>query len=85
MDLRDRRGGFSPAEGCLFLAVILFVGILVAVGIIAFFRFQEPPGNLPPRPSPSTQAISYQLSAISQQTSGPASELMAAAGTDCRS
>lgn len=65
MPLGRPRFGFSPAEGCLFLAVLLFVGILIAVGVIAFFRFQEPPGNLPPRPRPSTAAISYQWSAIS--------------------
>jgi hypothetical protein len=46
MDLRDERGGISPAEGCMFLAMILFAILLIGLLTVAFFRFREPPqGN----------------------------------------
>ena len=70
MDIRNR-GGFTPAEGCMVFAVAFFVALLLALLFIGFFRFQEPPGNLPPRPAgPSTPATSDRLPASSGLPAG---------------
>jgi hypothetical protein len=49
MDLRDESGAVSPAEGCMFLAMILFAILLIGLLAVAYFRFQEPPreGGIP--------------------------------------
>ena len=44
-----RHGGFTPAEGCMFGAVILFVILLVAMLYLAYVRFRNPP--VPPAPT----------------------------------
>lgn len=43
MDLRDRSGGITPAEGCMFLAMLLFAGLLITLLVLAVFRFQDRP------------------------------------------
>lgn len=53
MQLRNRRGGITPAEGCMFGAVLLFVLLLLAILYIAFMRFRNPP---PPTPTPAPVA-----------------------------
>ena len=47
MPFRNERGGISGAEGCMFFAMFLFAALLVGLLVIAFFRFREPPQNLP--------------------------------------
>ncbi len=54
MDLRNQRGAISGAEGCMFLAMLLFAVLLIGVLAVAFFRFQEPPTG------PSMPATGYQ-------------------------
>lgn len=51
MVLGNRRGGITPAEGCMFGAVVLFVLLLIGMLYIAFMRFRDPP-----RPSPTPVA-----------------------------
>ena len=53
MQVRNRRGGITPAEGCMFGAVGLFVILLLAILYIAFMRFRSPP---PPTPVPAPAA-----------------------------
>lgn len=54
MDLRNRRGAISLAEGCLFAAVGLFVLLLIALLLIAYLRFRNPPSPIAPgRTSPA--------------------------------
>lgn len=45
--VRNRRGAVSVAEGCMFLAMALFAALLLALLVVAFFRFQEPPQQRP--------------------------------------
>ena len=47
MDLRSERGAISGAEGCMFFAMLLFAVLLIGLLVVAFFRFREPPQNLP--------------------------------------
>ncbi|MBW3631178.1 MAG: hypothetical protein KY464_18075 [Gemmatimonadetes bacterium] len=47
MDLRSERGAISGAEGCMFFAMFFFAVLLIGMLVIAFFRFQEPPQNVP--------------------------------------
>jgi hypothetical protein len=47
MVLHNERGAISGAEGCMFFAMFLFAVLLVGLLVIAFFRFREPPQNLP--------------------------------------
>ena len=47
MEVRNRRGGITPAEGCMFGAVALFVILLLAILYIAFLRFRNPPAPTP--------------------------------------
>jgi hypothetical protein len=58
MDLRNERGAISGAEGCMFFAMFLFAALLIGLLVVAFFRFREPPQNLPIGGPPPT---SYQL------------------------
>lgn len=54
MELRNRRGGITPAEGCMFAAVGLFVILLIAILLIAYMRFRNPPPSTGPvRPPPA--------------------------------
>ena len=53
MEVRNRRGGITPAEGCMFGAVALFVILLLAILYIAFIRFRSPPV---PTPTPAPAA-----------------------------
>lgn len=57
MVLRNRRGGITPAEGCMFGAVVLFVILLVGILYIAFMRFRNPPTPTP-RPAPGAAVAS---------------------------
>lgn len=43
MRIRNRRGAITPAEGCMFFAVALFVVLLLGLLYIAFMRFGDPP------------------------------------------
>lgn len=43
MEYRNRRGGITPAEGCMYAAVVLFVILLVSMLFIAYLRFGDPP------------------------------------------
>ena len=43
MRIRGRGGAITPAEGCMFFAVILFVVLLLGLLYIAFMRFGNPP------------------------------------------
>ena len=47
MPYRNERGAVSGAEGCMFLAMFLFAVLLVGLLVVSFFRFREPPQNLP--------------------------------------
>lgn len=47
MHLRSERGAISGAEGCMFFAMFFFAVLLVGLLVVAFFRFQEPPQNVP--------------------------------------
>ena len=49
MQLRNRGGGITPAEGCMFAAVALFVILLLTILYIAFMRFGNPPAASPTR------------------------------------
>ena len=47
---RILRGAVSGAEGCMFLAMIVFALLLIGLLVVAFFRFQSPPqggGDMP--------------------------------------
>lgn len=55
MYLGNRRGGITPAEGCMFAAVALFVLLLIAMLYIAFIRFRDP--RLPPGPPATVGAL----------------------------
>jgi hypothetical protein len=57
MDLRNERGAISGAEGCMFFAMFLFAVLLIGLLVVAFFRFQEPPQNLPVGGPPPTGLI----------------------------
>lgn len=65
VDLRNERGAITGAEGCMFFAMFLFAVLLVGLLVVAFFRFSEPPQNLPvggPPPvglqAPAREAVS---------------------------
>lgn len=51
--LRNQRGGITPAEGCMFGAVALFVILLLGILYIAFMRFGNPPPARPVPPPPA--------------------------------
>ena len=56
MELRNRKGGITPAEGCMFTAVALFVILLVAMLVIVYVRFRDPP--MPSvAPPPAARAV----------------------------
>ena len=78
MERIRNRAGFTPAEGCMVFAVVLFAVLLVALLVIAFFRFREPPGNLPPRPE-TAPATSDRRPASTEQR--PATGWQLAAGS----
>jgi hypothetical protein len=45
--VRDRGGWISGAEGCMFLAVLLFALLLIALLILVYVRFDERPRSTP--------------------------------------
>ena len=47
MPYRNERGAISGAEGCMFFAMFLFAVLLVGLIVVSFFRFREPPQNIP--------------------------------------
>jgi hypothetical protein len=51
--LRNQRGGITPAEGCMFGAVALFVILLLGILYVAFMRFGNPPPARPVPPPPA--------------------------------
>lgn len=58
VDLRDRTGAISPAEGCMFFAMLLFAALLVTLIVLAAIRFGD---------RPSSEEMPKELSAISYQ------------------
>ena len=71
MEPRNRKGGITPAEGCMFTAVALFVILLLAMLIIVYVRFRDPP--MPSvAPPPAARAM----------PSSPAPSALAAMGSD---
>lgn len=56
MKLRDRTGAITGAEGCMFIAMLLFAALLVTLLVLAYFRFQDrPSGEEMPREVSSEQ------------------------------
>jgi hypothetical protein len=45
--VRNRGGWISGAEGCMFLAVLLFALLLVGLLILVYVRFDERPRSTP--------------------------------------
>lgn len=64
MVLRNERGAISGAEGCMFFAMFLFAALLVGLLVIAFFRFREPPQNLPIGGPPPTGYLEAPAAAL---------------------
>ena len=73
MPIRNERGAITGAEGCMFFAMFLFAALLIGLLVVAFFRFREPPQNLPIGGPPPTGYMvpveGYRLSAIGRPKS----------------
>lgn len=60
---RPRRSSSCGVQGCLWGAVLIFVVLMIAMLIIGFFRFQEPPQGIQ-MPAVGYQAPSPPLHAL---------------------
>jgi hypothetical protein len=76
MELRNRRGGITAAEGCMFGAVVLFVLLLLAILYIAFMKFRNPPAPTPIPPAAPAAAAPAPSGALSAEVERAVSDLV---------